>query len=252
MIRNKNTFKFIAILLLLTGSFYSCNNDGLKDGEYRAVCARIIVPRFGSCPAGLIIESDKPIANTSPIDGYVHFFVDELPSGFASTWATVVFRLTGETAQCLSVEAPVIEIISIEKCEDNDVEEERPSVRILGKWQLIEARTDMLQQITDYSQHNIVFEFKEGNILLVTGLPDDYRLGLLVYRNGVHQYLISSAYCPLTDTFTHRTLSVNILLSWGWHFGFGSQFRQVCASERMYITVTSSFWGEYYEFIKLN
>jgi len=116
-----NIFKLTAILLLLTGSFYSCNNDGLKDGEYRAVCATITMLGIGFCPARLIIESDKPIANSLPINGRVHFFVDELPTWFRfnDTWertATVVFRLTGKTERCF-IEAPIIEIISIESCE---------------------------------------------------------------------------------------------------------------------------------------
>ena len=120
MITKKNIFKLTAILLLLAGSFYSCNNDRLKEGEYEVVCATITELRAVFCPAVLVIESDKPIANTSPINGYVHFFAGDLPSEFrlddGQATATIVFRLTGETIRCF-VEAPVIDIISFEKCE---------------------------------------------------------------------------------------------------------------------------------------
>jgi len=108
---------FSAVLLMLAPS---CNRDERNGKEYKVYCAQILAGGEGFCPTRIIIESEEPIANTRPGSGFVHFFVcpNSLPQEFwgVNAKVTVVFRLTGKIEHCLG-EWPVIEIITIEKCE---------------------------------------------------------------------------------------------------------------------------------------
>jgi len=91
--------------------------------EYKVVCAQIFPGGVGFCPARMIVQSETPIANTNPVSGAVSFFVYDTSMVPEDFWgesyyatATVVFRLTGKRETCF-VELPIIEILSIEKCD---------------------------------------------------------------------------------------------------------------------------------------
>jgi len=61
---------------------------------------------------------------------------------------------------------------------------------IVGKWKLVESRYFSFingLQVSDYSQYNIVYEFKTNNVLFVSGVADD---NFSLYGNGEHFYSI--------------------------------------------------------------
>jgi len=98
----------------------SCDRDEQNGEKYKTNCAQIIAAGVGFCPPRILIESEKPIANTDPVNGFVHFLVEmgSLPQEFrgVSGPVTVTFRLTGEKGFCFG-EVPIIEILTIERCE---------------------------------------------------------------------------------------------------------------------------------------
>jgi len=104
---------------------------------------------------------------------------------------------------------------------------------ILGRWKLVESRATFLFhgiQTIDYSQYNIVFEFKTNNVVSVSGM---YEYAPILYEGGDHYYSI--------DTEEPRRINLGEKLKMWYNF----------ASGRLYIGDASASMG-YYEFVKLN
>jgi|SRR5690554_1389491 len=79
--------------------------------------------------------------------------------------------------------------ISFSSCKKEEIDEEYPTQH-LGKWQLVavEYRTETFELISaDYSQANIIYDFRENNVMVVSGEIE----GIEDYRGhaiGEHSY----------------------------------------------------------------
>jgi hypothetical protein len=78
------------------------------------------------------------------------------------------------------------------------------SSSILGKWKLLKTIHPMSGQCSDYSQYNIVYEFKANNILTVSGEDD-------IFGIDEHTYSIIEP----NEQNSFRTLKINN--SYFWH-----------------------------------
>jgi len=62
---------------------------------------------------------------------------------------------------------------------------------IIGKWKLIEVRNTFAQIKIDYSQYNIVYEFKTDGILTVSGKTNDIQIQAGQLSAGVYNYFLN-------------------------------------------------------------
>lgn len=79
------------------------------------------------------------------------------------------------------------------------VAKEGPDDNIVGKWKLVKIQVTSFSpypppaSMIDYSCDNIVYEFQEGGILIVTGAPKDIRS----YENGEYPFEFTNT--PLNE-----------------------------------------------------
>ena len=110
---------------------------------------------------------------------------------------------------------------------------------IIGKWKLVEVKEDWdwfgEPKIHDYSQYNIVYEFKNINILLVSGKTDNISL---VHGNGEHSYTLFERDWPYT---IDKKLYYVEIDRWEWSYNFISTKELVVEKPDLVI----------YKFIKL-
>jgi hypothetical protein len=86
----------------------------------------------------------------------------------------------------------------------NTVEVTTMNIGILGKWKLVKTDIGFINQTTsDYSQYNIIYEFKSNNILTISGKTDDIE----IYKGheiGEHFYrIVEIMPSPLSTFIPH-------------------------------------------------
>jgi len=141
-----------------------------------------------------------------------------------------------------SLRLPIISLIiavNLFSCKKNN---EYPENIIIGKWKLVEARGSWGEEDRDYSQYNIVFEFKLNGVLSVTGLPDNY--WAIVDKNGKHSYSLYEE-----DAGYGLEKKIQIGNSYWW-YGLGSWNHSINTSIGLHITL-APIDGGHYEFVKL-